>query len=201
MMTSLEDSRAIEDRAASLAQALAKPPHIAPQTDDAMIERVRAELARHAEEPDTDADAVMDMALEVEALFATDGRTRFLLWLRDEIYRATCSEDGWYPEDQQHLEMRITEYREGMVAPQTPDSEREMREIQEFEERLRIRGQLIESARLSLIQRVREFVEKHGRNGSKTGREDYSKVMPLSDIETLRIALDEYDRVRKGGVA
>jgi hypothetical protein len=71
------------------------------------------------------------------------------------------------------------------------------REIAAFQDKLRIRGQLIESADISLHERVKEFIRKHGLNGGKTGREDYGKMIPLSDIEAIRVALDEYDRVRR----
>jgi len=69
-------------------------------------------------------------------------------------------------------------------------------EIAAFEERLRLRGQAIEAARMSLIERVREFVAAHGLNGGKTGRADYSKIVRLDEIERIRAALLEYDRVR-----
>lgn len=72
-------------------------------------------------------------------------------------------------------------------------------EIHRFEARLIQKNRATEAARLSLMERVREFVDSHGRNGSKTGRDDYSKMMPLSAFEPLRIALDEYDRVRAKG--
>jgi hypothetical protein len=77
-----------------------------------------------------------------------------------------------------------------------PDPNRE--DVEKLNERIRLREQLIEAADISLHQRFREFVDEHGRNGSKTGRADYTKMITLDKIEALRIALDEYDRVRRG---
>lgn len=74
-----------------------------------------------------------------------------------------------------------------------PESQAELRA---FKERLARRGSAQDAARTSLIQRVREFVAKHGFNGGKSGREDYTKLVPISDIDPLRIAVQEYDRVR-----
>jgi hypothetical protein len=68
-------------------------------------------------------------------------------------------------------------------------------EVQAFKERLRRRGAARQAARLSLMQRVREFVNEFGRNGSKTGRPDYACTVTLDKFEPLRVALDEYDRV------
>lgn len=68
--------------------------------------------------------------------------------------------------------------------------------LEAFQEKLRRKAQAVEAARGSLIERVREFVEAHGSNGTKTGRSDYIKVVGLDEIERLRVALREYDRVR-----
>jgi rubrerythrin len=75
------------------------------------------------------------------------------------------------------------------------------REIAAFEDKLRIKGQLIESADISFHHRVREFIDKHGRNGAKTGRADYTKMIGLDEIEAIRVALDEYDRVTRYEIA
>lgn len=64
-----------------------------------------------------------------------------------------------------------------------------------FQALLARKAQAVEAARVSLDARVREFVEAHGRNGSKTGRPDYVTVVGLDEVERLRIALREYDRV------
>lgn len=65
----------------------------------------------------------------------------------------------------------------------------------EFRDALAKKGQAVTAARLSLDQRVREFVGKHCRNGGKGGRADYSKMIGLDEFEPMRVALDEYDRV------
>lgn len=72
------------------------------------------------------------------------------------------------------------------------------KEVADFRDRLMRKATAIEAARESLIQRVREFVDAHGRNGSKTGRPDYVALISLDKIEPLRIALDEFDRVWSG---
>ena len=76
------------------------------------------------------------------------------------------------------------------VAPET------MAEITRERARLARLGSATTAARMSLIERVREFVNERSRHGSKTGRPDYSVMVRLDEIEPLRIALDEYDRVR-----
>jgi hypothetical protein len=70
-------------------------------------------------------------------------------------------------------------------------------EIRAFEKRLARRGAAIQVAQLSLNERVREFVRDFGHNGGKTGRGDYTRIIPLDRLETLRIAVAELDRVRK----
>jgi hypothetical protein len=68
---------------------------------------------------------------------------------------------------------------------------------QQFRERLERRGAAIQAARVSLVERVREFVRDYGLVGGKTGRADYTRIVPLDRIEALRVALAELDRVRK----
>lgn len=72
-------------------------------------------------------------------------------------------------------------------------------EINAFSGRLARRGAAVEAARLSLMERVREFVNEHCRNGSKTARADYSKMITLDKLEALRAAFDELERVRPRG--
>jgi hypothetical protein len=65
-------------------------------------------------------------------------------------------------------------------------------EIAGFRDRLARQGAATSAAGLSLMQRVREFVEAHSLHGSRTGR----PLMRMDEIERLRTALAEYDRVR-----
>lgn len=42
---------------------------------------------------------------------------------------------------------------------------------------------------LSHLDALQRFVDKHCLNGSKTGREEYVRFVPLSDLEELRVAV------------
>jgi hypothetical protein len=78
-------------------------------------------------------------------------------------------------------------------SPQTPAEW----ELAEYEQRLRERGAPLQAAQLSLNERVREFVDTYARgHGSKAGRADYTRIVPLDVLEKLRNAFDEYARFR-----
>ena len=68
-------------------------------------------------------------------------------------------------------------------------------EIAALEQRLRDMHAPRQAALTSLIERVREFVDKFCRgHSSKTGRPDYTRIVTLDVLEKLRIAFDEFQR-------
>lgn len=129
----------------------------------------------------------------------TDGTPRTKSLVGEAKHRVA----GQLPEDEHDytadwvyetaIEVGLNAARDGGLRPEV------QAEIDAFRDKLWRRHQATAAAQSSLLQRVREFVDAHARNGSKTGRADYTKIMRLDSLEPLRLALDEYDRVRAKG--